>query len=539
MPRKMNKIRYFIVLPLLLMILTACGNNSDQQTEEPIKKQVNIQLITKQEQVVTSLAVSGTVVPKQYSMIRSLTPGTVEYLVPVGSPVSIGQPLFSIRDQGVESNYFNAQQSFEQTQITTQQRVQQAELALNSAKARLDLARAQYSNTVSQTEQNTRTAENSAIVAYNSAYNSIFQLVFNYNTGKNLDDPQYIFYDLVSTDPQLRSDTAFLFKRVVEDFKILSENISYDNLSGALDKIYEALTLAKSLADNSAILLQKAIATENIDAATLQANKTTNAGYQTSINTHVSTILSIESTLENTSINNRLVIDNAQAQLDLAEIEYNNADIGLQNAKDSAELQNSSSRAQFDNAAYNYNNLTLAAPFSGTILSHYVKAGEQVSVGREIIELGNLSIIEITVDVDVNLAKAIRLNDKVLIDDQYEGLVSEIEPIGDLTSGKVSVKVQSQEAKDLAAGNSAEIKFNLTYNDINKIVVPIKSVTVEASGNYVYVVAEGDKVERKDVVLGQVYGNQVSVESGLEEGDSLILLNGVFVSAGDEVEITE
>jgi RND family efflux transporter MFP subunit len=284
-------------------------------------------------------------------------------------------------------------------------------------------------------------------------------------------------------------------------------------------------------------LLRKAIATENINASILESYIAVNSGYQVGINGEVSSILSVQNTLENTRINNRLAIDNSQSQLDLAQIEYNNADIGLQNAKDGAELQNSAAKSQYDNAAYSYNNLTLAAPFSGTILSHYAKAGEQVSVGQELIELGNISIVEITVDVDVDFAKAIKLNDKVMIDDTYEGIVSEIEPIGDLASGKVSIKVQSQDSEDLVAGNSAEVKFELSYEDVNTVVVPIKSVTIEASGNYVYVVGEGGKVERRNVNLGQIYGDKVSVLSGLEEGDKLILLNGVFVSVGDSVEI--
>lgn len=538
MLRKMNKISYLLIVLLLVVTLTGCGNNSANQTEEIIKKQVNIQQIAQQDTVATTLLVSGTIVPKQYSVVRSLTPGTIEYMAPVGSQVFIGQPLFSIRDQGIESGYFNALQSFEQTQVTTQQRVQQSELALNSAKARLDLARAQYDNTVAQTAQNTSITENSAMVAYSSAYNSIFQVVFNYNMGTNLENPQYIFDNLISTNPELKSNTSFLFNRTVADFQTLSENITSDELSSALDKIYGTLLMAKGLADNTAILLQNAIANEKYSTATIQTYKTTNSGYQTVINTHVSNVLTTINSLENTKINNRLVINNAQAQLDLAEIEYNNTDIGLANAKDSAELQNSSARSQLDNIAYSYNNLTLAAPFSGTILSHYANAGEQTSVGKELIELGNLSIIEITVDVDVDFAKAIKLNDKVIIDDKYEGLVTEIEPIGNLTSGKVSIKVQSQQAEGLVAGNSAEVKFDLMYDNVNSVVIPIKSVNIEASGNYVYVV-EDNKIVRKDVVLNQVYGDKVSIMSGLEEGDQLVILNGIFVATGDEVEIIE
>ena len=125
-----------------------------------------------------------------------------------------------------------------------------------------------------------------------------------------------------------------------------------------------------------------------------------------------------------------------------------------------------------------------------------------------------------------------------MIDEQYAGFVAEIEPIGDLTSGKVSIKVQSQERQqDLVAGSVAEVKFNLKYKDINSIVIPIKAATIEASGNYVFVIDDNNIVSRKSVTLGKIFSDKVSVISGLEENDRLVLLNGVFVSEGDEIEI--
>ena len=118
--------------------------------------------------------------------------------------------------------------------------------------------------------------------------------------------------------------------------------------------------------------------------------------------------------------------------------------------------------------------------------------------------------------------------------------MTEVEPIGDLQSGKVSVTVQSSEAEsNLVAGNTADVKFDLNYTEIDSIVVPIKSVTIEASGNYVFVLDSENKVVRKNVTLDQIFGDKVSVVSGLEEGDRLILLNGIFVSTGDEVEIIQ
>jgi RND family efflux transporter MFP subunit len=533
----------FMSLSLLIFVglaLSGCGKQDDVEDKAEIKKKVNIQEIVEQTEVNSELVLSGAVVPQEYSMIRSLTPGTIEFLAPVGSEVYAGQPLFSIRDEGVESNYRNSLQSFQQTQITTSQRTQQVELALNSTKARLDLARVQYNNSVAQTEQATNNIEDSAMVAYSSAYNTLNQFLLFLNQGVNLDNPKYIYENILTAQSQFSTDVRWQFIKTVNTYKTLSFQPSLEDLDNDLSKIHQALLDSKISADNTIVLLQNAIPGTNFTPTNIENDKLIITTHQSSINQHLTNIITTINSKKNIKISNNIAINNAQSQLDLAEIEYSNSEIALQNAKDGAALEQSMSQSQLDGAAYNYNNLTLPSPFSGTILSHSVSAGEQVSMGQELIEIGNLSIIEITVEVDVDFAKAIKLGDEVLIDENYKGFVTQVDPIGDLQSGKVSVRVQSQDAdQGLVAGSTAEVAFSLVYTDIDTIVVPIKSVTIESSGNYVFVVNQENKVLRKNVNLGQVYGDKVSVVSGLEEGDRLILLNGVFVSIDDEVEIIQ
>jgi len=535
----MKKIKVLSLSILILSVfITGCGKSNDVNEEVTINKKVKVQEIVEQNDISSKLTLSGTVVPQEYSMIRSLTPGTIEYLAPIGSEVYAGQPLFSIRDAGVENNYFNTLQSYQQTQITSNQRTQQAELALNSAKARLDLARVQYNNALVQTDQTLSTIQDSSVVLYNSAYNTLNQFYLFLNKSLDLKDTEYIYNDLLTPQSQFKSSTQLKFNNALNYFTTISNTTTVDDLQSDMPKLQQALELAKGVVDDTVILLQNAVDSSIFPTATIESDKTTMVAYQTAINTHLSGIISSINSVINTGISNNLAINNAQAQLNLAEIEYNNSEVALQNAKDGAGLEQSMSQAQLDAAAYNYNNLNLPSPFSGTILSHFAKAGEQVSVGQELIEIGNLSIVEITIDVDVDFAKAIKLGDPVMINNTYKGFVTEVDPIGDLKSGKVSVTVQSQEAgAGLVAGSTAEVEFSLTYSNVNAIVVPIKSVTIESSGNYVFVVNEDNKVLRKNVSLGEIYGDKVAILDGLEVGDRLILLNGVFVSVDDEVEI--
>lgn len=537
MSEKLKKLRLISLIVLLSVTVSACNKDKEVEEEVVIKKQVKVQDIERQTNVDASLTVSGTVTPKQYSIIRSLTPGTLRFLMPVGSDINVGQALFSIQDQNIESGYFNAAQNLEQTQISTNQNVQQAELSLSSSKARLDLAKTQYESTVAQTKQAEIVVKDAGVVSYNSAYNVLSQAL-NFLSKGNIDDKEYKYKNIITPYSQFRTETSNKFPSLVDKYKRLNKNTDQETLLKDLSKMQSALNSAKSLIDDTAVLLQNAIKDSNFSESTIANDTLVNTNYQTQINQYLNGVISSINNINNTETSNSLAITQAQAQLDLANIEYNNTKIALENANQGALLQVNAAKSQFDSLAYNYSNLSLAAPFSGTVISHYVKEGEQVSVGQQLLELGDLSIVEIVVDVDVDFAKAITLGDKVLIDKNFQGYVSEIEPIGDLSSGKVAVTVQSEEAEgNLTPGSIAEVEFKLLYKDVDTIVIPIKAATIEASGNYVFLVDENNNVSRRSVSLGRIFGDKVSVISGLEEGDRLILLNGVFVADGDEVEI--
>ena len=63
------------------------------------------------------------------------------------------------------------------------------------------------------------------------------------------------------------------------------------------------------------------------------------------------------------------------------------------------------------------------------------------------------------------------------------------------------------------------------YVNSKAIVVPLTTLQTDENGKYVYVLAteNGKKVARKkQVLVGEIYGEQIEVKSGLNEGDQLI-----------------
>jgi RND family efflux transporter MFP subunit len=544
MKKKIKKIA-LIILPMVIIFVAvgfAINNNKKGDTlgeDIIIKKRVEVQGIIPQDKVSTPLIVSGIIEPKKHTVIRSLTPGTIAYIVPVGERVFVGQPLFGIVDNNIENNFFNSMQNLEQTEILSNQKVNQAELGLNSAEARYNLAEVQYDNAIAKIEQSIRVIEDTAVVSYNSSYNNYNQ-VLNFLTEGKIDKNNYIYKNILMPDFQFRINTNNLLSPTVGSYYDLAYPlVDKSNLVGSLNNMYSSLLKAKTLIDNTLILLQGAIAEDNFNSAEIEGNKTIVSGYQSQINQHINAILSGINNLENSKINNKLSLNQAKSQLRLAEIDLNNSLITLENAKEGVILEVNMARSQFDGASYSYNNLSIGAPFSGTVISHFFEMGDQVSVGQQVIELGDLSLAEVKVGVNIDFAEAISLGDEVLIEDLYNGIVTEIEPVGDLQSGKVDIVVESDD-KNLAkmSGANVEIKLNLHYERAGLIVVPIKSVIVESTGSYVFLL-EDNRVVSRAINLGQVFGDKVEVISGINEGEKLILQNGIFIAEGEEVEVIE
>ena len=521
-------------------ILSGCTHQEEESHEEnAIKKQVRVQEIIRQDAISTSLSLSGIIVPKQYGVIRSLSQGTIEYLVPVGTRVAIGTSLFRITDQNVENNYFHSLQSFEQTSLITGQRIEQSKIALSGSEARLNLAKKNLESTRKRNEQSLESAKHSALVAYQSAYSALSQALLHLSIG-NIENYNYAYKDLVTTNVVIVSRANIEFGIAVRSFVNLPESSGEDTVAADLDTMYGTLSDAKKILDTTALVLQNAIpGHQGFMQGDIDAAKVTHSQYQNQINQFIERIIGVRNAYENTRISNDLQFEQAQNQLELAEIEYSNAQISLQSAKNSADLERNVSKSQLNMASYNFSNLSLGSPFSGTVLSHYVSVGQQIRPSQEIIELGDLSIVEITIDIDSEFADSVKIGDRALIDGSIEGFVAEISPAGDIKSGKVGIVIQSDNNNAaLVAGDVAEVKLDLVYAGDNLIVIPIKSAAIEPTGTTVLVARDG-VAEKREVTLGRVFGNRVTIESGLETGDMLILANGIFVAAGDEIQISE
>lgn len=550
--------RLLVVFAVIVVLFGAAivrkNANTEEVVEETKKHTVSAMTISEQGSFTSDVNLAGEIVPIQDSQVTSLVNGTVVFIAPIGSEVSRGDTLFVLSDDGISTNFTNAQiahatslQNVEQTRLITGETVTQSLLGLSSAQASLDLAVSNLETARSQSEAQISAAQNSAVVMYDSAYTVAFQSLTSLNGSMEQLD-EYLYTYVNSTDSQLRIDTAKQANNALLAFWDTPTYIDRGDMHGSLDRVHGMLLEVKLLVDMTARLLQTAVAGDQFTDSTLSLAKSINTTNQTQVNQYLTNIIQAQNNLTNAHVNGAAGIQAAESQLELAQIQHNNAESGYASAQRSAELQVlgaenglNATQSQLDQARVRFDSLALTAPFAGTVIQHYIDEGSQVVPGQRMVQVGRISAVKITLDVSAEDAGQLAVGDTVVVDGAREGRIASVQPAADAISGKVEVEVEVDNADGyFIAGDTTRVKISLEHTlGEGEVLLPLSAVTVDQNETFVWVLGEGDTVTKRGVELGDVYGANVSIIEGLSLGDRVVSQNGQFLQDGDEVSLSE
>jgi len=102
------------------------------------------------------------------------------------------------------------------------------------------------------------------------------------------------------------------------------------------------------------------------------------------------------------------------------------------------------------------------------------------------------------------------------------GVLSSVDNVIDTATGTLKLRAQFDNADDALFPNQfVNIRLQLGAQDA--VVIPDAAVQFGSKGNYVHVIDQDDKAQRRDVVLGPADGSRVSVRSGLKAGEKVVV----------------
>jgi len=227
-------------------------------------------------------------------------------------------------------------------------------------------------------------------------------------------------------------------------------------------------------------------------------------------------------------------------------------------AYDNARTTYDVARAAVVFAQSNMNDTVVRAPFSGVVTVKVAQVGEVVAPSAAgggdtrtgIVTVVDMDSLEVQVDVSENYIERVEVGGQATIhldaypDWDIPGAVIAIIPTADQSKGTVEVRVaiKGKDARILPQ-MAARVTF-LTSVQANapaasRVSVPLNAVEANGRTGSVFLIRDGDTVERRDVALGLKTAQSVTVLSGLSGGDRLAAGDLSKLHDGDKVKVLE
>ncbi len=173
-------------------------------------------------------------------------------------------------------------------------------------------------------------------------------------------------------------------------------------------------------------------------------------------------------------------------------------------------------------------NYQVTAPISGTIVELKKAAGEEVHPGEPILEIVALDQVWVEAPIfEKDLGRMTRSVDATFTtaaypDKEFHGRLINIGAVVDEQSrtAKAVFEVNNL-AGELKLGMQANLRLS-AGDKTTVLLVPKESVLDNEGKKIVYVLRSGEEFERRDVVLGDEYGDKIAILSGVKRGERVV-----------------
>ena len=214
-----------------------------------------------------------------------------------------------------------------------------------------------------------------------------------------------------------------------------------------------------------------------------------------------------------------------------------------------SELEQLAARRDADQAAVNaaqsrLNHTVIRAPFPGQLGLRRVSLGSVVGPSTVITTLDDTSQIKLDFDVPEVFLSRLKTGLTVVSrsaawpDTSFEGQVVSIDTRVDSVSRTVTVRALLPN-DDGRLRPGMFLTVTLLKDDVVALMVPEQAIVPERSKQYVFVVGEGNVVEKREVRSGRRRPGEVEILDGLEEGERVITEGTQKVRPGSVVEAVE
>ncbi len=473
------------------------------------------------------LSVTGTVRSETEAQLRTETQGEViGVYTTVGSFVSAGTVLAELRNNSERAAVSQAQAGLEAAE---------ANLAKATGGVRTE-ERTILEVSVQNAENTLEAAETSARTTLEGGY-SVIDDAINAKTDALFSNPESAnpSFSLATSESQT---VSLIVQTRIQINQILDRHIALQGqvLDGAEALIVEIETLQNEFSliqdylDSLLVAINNAIPTPSVSEVTIATFKAETTAARSAVNASFSSFTNAITALNNAATALEIAKQNLEQGLTGAQAEDV---VALEAAVRQAEAGLSAARA-------NLARTLIVTPISGTVNTLGLRRGDFVSAFTPAATVSNNNALEIVTFVTDDDKTNIRLGTKVLIDGQYEGVVTSIAPGLDPITKRIEVRVGVVDTETtLTNGSSVRIAidrngFDIELADIEEITIPISALKIETNRVIVFSVDENAMLVPHEVSTGLVLGDNIVITRGLTP-DMNIVKDARGLREGQEV----
>ena len=250
----------------------------------------------------------------------------------------------------------------------------------------------------------------------------------------------------------------------------------------------------------------------------------------------------------------RAALEQAQASYELAQDRYERQKPLYQDSIITAlefeqvRSELTQTRAARDQARERLRNTRVTVPFSGTVEERFVQPGEQVGVNEPIARVIDVRPAKIVAGVperyagDIEKGTPVQIRFKASRIAERTGTITFVGSAIDPESRTFTIEARIPNEDRLVKPEMVtQLRVErATLEDA--LVIPRTAVVRDEAGTHVYVVERSDTsavARKRDITIGTESGARVTIESGLQPGDEVVIVGQSDLAPGQPVEVTD
>ncbi|MBU2220951.1 HlyD family efflux transporter periplasmic adaptor subunit [Patescibacteria group bacterium] len=183
------------------------------------------------------------------------------------------------------------------------------------------------------------------------------------------------------------------------------------------------------------------------------------------------------------------------------------------------------------------------APIGGQVNFLPIRVGDYVTAFTHVATVAQNGALEIVVYVSENDRDLLAAGSKVVVESEYDGVITSVSPALDPVTKQIEVHVAVTGASELVNGQSVHVSFPDLAAETDElpqsegpVLLPLSAVKLRAGDRIVYTVDEDSRLVALSVTVGEVRGDRIEILSPLSP-DLRIVRDARGLSEGQSVEV--